>query len=126
MALKKGYELSKLTAVSISKTFFKIFTSLEVSDEIGGPIQVFKTGYNFVSIGGTALMSFVAMISLTLAVVNILPIPALDGGRLLFVIIEAFRSKPIDPRFESAIHALGFLLLLFLIVTISIFDIIRL
>ena len=126
VALQKGFELSKLTAVSISKTFFKIFTRLEVSEEVGGPIQVFKTGYNFVSIGGTALLSFIAMISLTLAVVNILPIPALDGGRLLFVIIEAFRGKPLNPKYESVIHALGFILLLFLIVTISIFDIIRL
>ena len=126
VALSQGFELSKLTAVSISQTFFKIFTSLEVSDQVGGPIQVFKTGYSFVNIGGTALIGFIAMISLTLAVVNILPIPALDGGRLLFVVIEAFRGKPLDPRFESALHALGFFMLLFLIIIISFFDIIRL
>jgi len=126
VALSRGYEVAQLSAVAISNTFVSIFTRLEVSEEVGGPIQVFNTGKEFVAVGGTALLNFVALISLTLAVVNILPIPALDGGRLLFIIIEAFRAKALNPKYESAIHALGFVLLLLMIFVISIFDIIRL
>ena len=126
IALSQGFDVAILSAKSIVSTFASIFISFEVSEQVGGPIQVFKTGFDFVEIGGTALMGFIAMISLTLAVVNILPIPALDGGRLLFVIIEAFRGKPLNPKYESIIHGIGFLLLLSLIFIISIFDIIRL
>lgn len=126
VALSRGYEVAKLSAAAISNTFVSIFTRLDVSEEVGGPIQVFNTGKEFVAVGGTALLNFIALISLTLAVVNILPIPALDGGRLLFIIIEAFRAKALNPKYESIIHALGFGLLLLMIFVISIFDIIRL
>jgi len=125
-ALSIGSEVAILSAKSIVGTFASIFTSFTVSEEIGGPIKVFQTGYEFVGIGGTALLSFIAMISLTLAVVNILPIPALDGGRLLFVIVEAFRARPLNPKYEAVIHGIGFIILLLLIIIISIFDIIRL
>ena len=125
-ALEIGMSVAVLSAKSIVGTFASIFTSFTVSEEIGGPIKVFQTGIDFVGIGGTALLSFIAMISLTLAVVNILPIPALDGGRLLFVIIEAFRARPLNPKYEALIHGIGFIILLLLIIIISIFDIIRL
>lgn len=125
-SLEIGTSVAVLSAKSIVGTFASIFTSFTVSDEIGGPIKVFQTGYEFVGIGGTALISFIAMISLTLAVVNILPIPALDGGRLLFVIVEAFRARPLNPKYEALIHGIGFIILLLLIIIISIFDIIRL
>ena len=125
-ALEIGKDVAVLSAKSIVGTFISIFSSFTVSNEIGGPIKVFQTGYEFVGIGGTALLSFIAMISLTLAVVNILPIPALDGGRLLFVIVEAFRARPLNPKYESVIHGIGFIILLLLIIIISIFDIIRL
>jgi regulator of sigma E protease len=125
-ALEIGKDVAILSAKSIVGTFISIFSSFTVSDEIGGPIKVFQTGYEFVGIGGTALLSFIAMISLTLAVVNILPIPALDGGRLLFVIVEAFRARPLNPKYEAVIHGIGFIILLLLIIIISIFDIIRL
>jgi len=125
-SLEIGASVAVLSAKSIVGTFASIFTSFTVSDEIGGPIKVFQTGYEFVGIGGTALISFIAMISLTLAVVNILPIPALDGGRLLFVIVEAFRARPLNPKYEALIHGIGFIILLLLIIIISIFDIIRL
>ncbi len=125
-ALQIGSDVAVLSAKSIVGTFAGIFSSFTVSEQVGGPIKVFQTGYEFVGIGGTALLSFIAMISLTLAVVNILPFPALDGGRLLFVIIEAFRARPLNPKYEALIHGIGFIILLFLIIIISIFDIIRL
>jgi regulator of sigma E protease len=67
-----------------------------------------------------------AYISLNLAVVNLLPIPALDGGRLLFILIEMLRGKPIPPEKEGMVHTAGLILLLLLIVFITYQDIVRL
>ena len=68
-------------------------------------------------------LSVAALISTALAVFNILPIPALDGGRLLFVIIEALRGRRIDPRREGAIHSVGIAVLLSLIVVVTYLDV---
>jgi regulator of sigma E protease len=60
---------------------------------------------------------------LTLAVINIVPFPALDGGRLMFLLIEKFRGKPVNQKIEGIIHGVGFYLLLLLLIAISIRDI---
>jgi regulator of sigma E protease len=65
------------------------------------------------------------LISINLAVINILPIPALDGGRLFFIGIEALFGKKVLPKVEAAFHSVGFILLLVLIFAISFFDIKR-
>ncbi|HPF95673.1 MAG TPA: site-2 protease family protein, partial [bacterium] len=63
-----------------------------------------------------------AILSLNLAVINFLPIPALDGGRALFVIFETLRRKKNDPRIEAAVHQIGFLVLLGLILIVTLKD----
>ena len=68
----------------------------------------------------------VYVISLSLGIMNLLPIPALDGGRLLFLLIEAVRRKPIPPEYEGRIHAVGFLLIAVLFVVILGYDVFRL
>lgn len=126
VALNNGWEISKLTAVGFVSTLGDVFFKLNVSEDIGGPVQVAKMSYEFVGVGGTRLMNFIALISLSLAVINILPIPALDGGRLLFVIVEAFRGKPLDRKLESVLHGIGFFMLMGLILVVTIFDLLRL
>ena len=68
----------------------------------------------------------VFIISLNLGIMNLLPIPALDGGRLLFLIVEAIRGKPIPPEKEGAVHAVGMVLLLGLFVVLTFHDIVKL
>jgi regulator of sigma E protease len=65
------------------------------------------------------------LISINLAVINILPIPALDGGRILFIGIEAVFGKKVLPKVENAFHSIGFIVLIALIILISFFDIKR-
>ena len=124
-ALSEGTKIAGQTAKAFVGTLGDVATKLEVSDEVGGPVQVAKLGFEFVQTGGVDLLSFIALISLSLAVINILPIPALDGGRLLFIIIEAFRGKPLNPKAEALIHYLGFWLLIAFIVVVTFYDIIR-
>ena len=67
-----------------------------------------------------------AFITINLGVFNLLPIPALDGGRLLFLLIEAVRRKPLDPKYEGLVHGLGFVLLIGLMIIVTFNDILRL
>ena len=78
-------------------------------------------------VGISPLLQLTAIISISLGIVNLLPIPALDGGRLMFVVIEFLRGgKPISPRREGMAHLIGFIVLIGLIVVISYFDVVRL
>lgn len=93
-----------------------------------GPVGIAQVTGEIAKTGRIGLViNLMALISISLGVVNILPIPALDGGRLLFVIIEGIRrGKRISPESEGKVHLVGFVMLIGLIVVISYFDVIRL
>jgi regulator of sigma E protease len=78
------------------------------------------------SFGFTALLTFTAIISLNLAIINLLPVPALDGGRLVFVAIEAVTRRPIPPQWAGRVNFAGFALLMLLMVAVTYNDILRL
>lgn len=90
-----------------------------------GPIGLAQFSGQAASNGFSSLMFFIAFISVNLGVVNLLPLPALDGGRIVFIIIEAIRRKPLDIHLENKIHGWGLSLLLVLMVFVSINDIAR-
>lgn len=94
---------------------------------LSGPVGIARiTGEVAESGGISPLLQLTAILSISLGIINILPIPALDGGRLMFVIIEWLRGgKPISPRREGLVHMVGFVVLISLIVVISYFDILR-
>jgi regulator of sigma E protease len=93
---------------------------------LAGPIGIAQVTGEVARVGISPLFEFTALISISLAIMNILPIPALDGGRLLFVVIEwVRRGKRISPQREGLVHLVGFAILLSFIVIISYFDIVR-
>lgn len=111
---------------AIGHVFTQIFTQGSVPEGVSGPVGIAKLTGQVVDLGALMVLRFIAIISLSLAVFNLLPIPALDGGRLLFIGIEALRGgKPVTPKIENAIHAAGFTLLILLILFITYFDIVR-
>ena len=93
--------------------------------DISGPIGVAVFANRALDMGWIYLLQFTALISVNLAVINILPFPALDGGRILFLIIEKIRRKPNNQKIEAIIHNVGFSLLMLLIVLITYKDIVR-
>ena len=93
---------------------------------VAGPVGVAQLTGQAVSYGVVATLWFVALLSLNLAVVNVLPIPALDGGRLFFIMIELITRKKVSARYEAISHAIGLVVLLTLILFITLFDVIRL
>ncbi len=93
---------------------------------VAGPVGVAQLTGQAVSLGVVATLWFMALLSLNLAVLNILPIPALDGGRLFFILIEMTTGKKVNPKHEALAHAIGLAVLLALIVFVTFFDIVRL
>lgn len=93
---------------------------------VAGPIGIVGLVGEASAFGFTTLLMFTAFISLNLAVINILPFPALDGGRLLLVLIEAAKGSPINSRFTQVLNATGFILLILLMVAVTWNDIARL
>jgi len=93
---------------------------------ITGPVGIVKMVGDASSLGFVYLLGFTAIISINLAVVNLIPIPALDGGRLLFVIIEAIKRTPIKPSVANVVNTVGFAFLIILMIVVTYHDIVRL
>ena len=91
-----------------------------------GPVGIVSLGSQVMKLGSGYLLQFLASLSIYLAALNLLPIPALDGARLVFVLIEKLRGRPVSFRVESLIHSLGFAFLIFLMIWITFQDISRL
>ncbi|MCC7357077.1 RIP metalloprotease RseP [Candidatus Uhrbacteria bacterium] len=113
--------------VAILTAFFDIFRDLftkqQVSQDVSGPVGIAVMTGQVAQQGIIPLLQFAAMLSLNLAVINFLPIPALDGGRAVFLIIEAIRRKPVSRRLEISIHNVAFLMLILLILLITARDV---
>ncbi len=103
--------------------FAKLFTGQGVPGGVGGPIMIAKVTGQFAQLGFLHLTRFTAMLSINLAVLNFLPIPALDGGRFVFLIIEKIKGKPVKQELEAIIHNTAFLLLMLLVLLVTIKDI---
>jgi len=126
-------------SLSTTSNTFQLIASIpgrlfdgSLSGEDARPISIIgisKIGGDFIqrSIeeGPGLLLNFIALISIFLGVSNLLPIPALDGGRIVFVIIEVIRGKPIHPETEGRIHQIGIMILLALGVLVMIYDVIN-
>ncbi len=92
---------------------------------LSGPVGIFNIVGEAANSGIWQLVTLTALLSVNVGFINLLPLPAFDGGRLLFVIIEKIKGKPVDPRFENTIHSIGFFLLMILMLLITYNDIIR-
>lgn len=105
--------------------FRDLFTEGKVPDEISGPIGIFFFADDTRSLGLSYFIQFVGILSVNLAVLNFLPIPALDGGRIFFLIIEKIKGSRVSLKFESTAHTMGFVLLIILMVLVTYHDVMR-
>ena len=116
--------------VSISKSIYSFFGTLFTGradlNQVSGPVGTTTAIGQSVQLGLDSLLLVVALISINLGIVNLLPFPALDGGRILFLAIEAVRRKPMNQKVEVAFNAVGLILLLGLMAVITVKDIIHL
>jgi regulator of sigma E protease len=114
-----------LTARELAHFFYGLFTFHANLSQVAGPIGIAGAVGSASRQGFGDLLSLMAIISINLAIVNLIPVPALDGGRLLFVLIEGATKKRIKPSVAQAVNAIGFLLLILLLVVVSVHDIFR-
>ena len=94
-----------------------------VSAEVAGPVGIATITGQAARLGIAHLLQFTALLSINLAIINILPIPALDGGRLLFLLIEKIKGSPVKRETEAIIHNTGFILLMILILVVTFNDV---
>ncbi|HZG58330.1 RIP metalloprotease RseP [Paenibacillus sp.] len=128
--LQEGLTNGLTTMWSATKTIFEGFKMLILGqftlDDLGGPIRMAEMTMQLANAGMLYYTWWAAMLSLYLAIFNLLPVPALDGSRLIFLGLEAIRGRPVDPNRESLVHFIGFAMLMLLMVAVTYNDILRL
>ncbi len=122
-ALRESSFMAKQTVLGIGELFRSIFTRARVPEGISGIVGIAVLTHGSVQEGFMTYLRLVALLSLSLAILNVLPLPALDGGRLLFVLIEGVIRRPLNRRLELMTNAAGFAFLMGLIIVITVNDI---
>lgn len=114
------------TVVGLQQLVVSLFSHGTVPEGVTGIVGIAELTHLSLQEGFMTYLRLLALLSLSLAALNVLPLPALDGGRLLFVLIELVRRKPANVRFETTTNLIGFLVLIGLILIITYNDIIHL
>ena len=127
--IPQSFRMTKYVVKLLYKTLWDLVTGRGSMDVVSGPVGIVKEVNNAVNAGSQSVLyvlNLVALLTINLGVFNLLPFPALDGGRILFVVIEWIRRKPVSPEKEGMVHTIGFLILIGLMIVVSYRDIINL
>lgn len=126
-ALKYSVLQTKNAFTQIFETFKMLFVTKEAGvSDLAGPIGIYTMTSEIVTYGFTSFLIWIGFLSVNIGIMNLLPLPALDGGRILFVLIEAIIGRPVDRKIEGYVHAAGLVLFLCLFVFVSFNDVLRL
>lgn len=129
-AIGEGIVETGVVTKEILKAIWKATSSLWTKQspglDIAGPVGIAVITGQVVNLGIVYILQFAALLSINLAIINILPLPALDGGRILFLVIEKIRGKPIKREIEGWTHNIGLWALILLIVVITVRDVFKL
>lgn len=129
-AIKNGLSATWYGLVAITTGLWNLISQTFAGDadfsQVAGPVGIVGMVGDAASYGITALLTFTAIISLNLAVINLLPFPALDGGRVVFVLIEAVTRRKIPPEWAGRVNLAGFAILMFLMIAVTYNDITKL
>ena len=118
-------DMTIMTARGFGDLIGRLVTGQGLGSDVSGPVGIAVLTGEVADLGFVYLLNFAAVLSVNLAILNIIPFPALDGGRILFLLIELVRRKPATPKIEAAVHGLGFALLMILVVLVTYKDIVN-
>lgn len=121
-AFTKTYDLIE----QMVKIILYLITGTLSLDSLSGPVGIYNVVGESAKAGLISIIYLIAYLCINVGFINLIPIPAFDGGRALFLIIEKIRRKKINPKIENTIHAVGMVLLMILMVVITFNDIVRL
>ncbi len=125
--LQESGRLSLLTMKMFIKVIFDLVTKFQLSPQVSGPVGIARITHETTQTGSIAeILKLIALLSLSLGAINVLPIPALDGGRFLSIGFELITGRRPNAHWEARIHAFGFILLLLLIFVVTYNDIVKL
>ncbi|KKE78400.1 RIP metalloprotease RseP [Oceanobacillus caeni] len=124
--VKYGFEQTYTITKMVLTNLGMLITGQVPLEILSGPVGIYDATDQVVQSGFISLIMWTAMLSVNLGIVNLVPLPALDGGRLLFVGIEKLRGKPVPPEKEGVFHFIGFALLMLLMIVVTWNDIQRL
>lgn len=129
LAVYLGAKNTVIYTARIFQAFYNLIKDLiltrKISPNVGGPVMIAALSGKAAELGFIYIIQFIALLSLNLAIINILPLPALDGGRILFAIVEKFKGRAISVHLETWIHMIGFWLIILLMILITARDIAR-
>jgi len=126
MAIKNGAQTTTGLIGALFSTFKELFKSEDVLEQVSGPIGMVQIVNETSSYGGLFFLYLLAIISLNLAIFNLLPFPALDGGRIIFVFIRLITGKAISDSVEGKVHAIGMAVLIAFAILVAGSDILKL
>ena len=106
-------------------TFKLLFTGKVGMENLSGPVGIYSIVGQTRSAGFESVLQLIALLSINVGFINLIPFPAFDGGRILFLIIEKIKGSPVNPKIENIFHSIGFILLLLLLIFITFNDIVR-
>jgi len=123
-----GYAWNKTISLfgSMWDTLKYLFTGKVGVNQLSGPVGIYSIVDSQAEQGIEAILYLVAYLSINVGIINLLPFPAFDGGRILFLIIEKIFKKPVSKRVENIIHSIGFMLIIGLLIYVTFNDLIRL
>lgn len=119
-------QLMWATLAAFGALIVGLFATGQVSEQVAGPVGIVAILTNIMQFGFAYVLSFIASISISLAVINALPLPALDGGRWFMIAAQKVSGRRLSDRAEGMVHAAGFFALIALMVVVTFFDIQRL
>lgn len=122
------YAFAKFGSIvsSMSLTITSLLSGKLSLNALSGPVGIYQVIGDSISIGISQVIYIIAFLSINVGFINILPFPAFDGGRVLFLIIEKIKRSPINTKLENGLNTVGFILLMLLMVYITLQDILRL
>lgn len=108
-----------LIVAALGEIIYRAFAGQSVGEVLTGPVGIYNITSQAAGMGFVYILQLTALLSINLGLVNVLPFPALDGGRLLFLAIEKIKGAPINQKVENIIHAIGFAILILLMLVIT-------
>jgi len=120
------FSLVWLVIQALGMLLWQLISHGRVVSELTGPVGIYNLTGQAAQMGFIYLLQLTVLLTINLAIINILPFPALDGGRLLFLLIEKIKGSPVSQRVERAVHSAGFVFLIILMLLITVRDIIKL
>lgn len=119
------FDMTFLIVTTLGGLLFQFFSGAKPAVDVAGPIGIAFMTKQVAALGWVYLLQFTAILSINLAIINAFPFPALDGGRILFILIEKIKGSPVSQKFEQIAHTAGFSLLILLMIVVTFHDFIQ-